>query len=164
MCGFDSLAVVSAVLLPGAVILTGRARRLFWFRTNGANEEIGTRADGNHTRSQLKPKLACNVRLIKSKCDHFDSAGAKPPTKCFWNYMWVSAALERGPKTKKKKSMRASSSGRCFLILNGCWLLAFCVSWKKLDKAEVWEDYFSSRGLGIVCDSRGTEAPRSGPA
>lgn len=87
------------------------------FRTNGANEEIGTRADGNHTRSRLKPKLACDVCLIKSKCDHFDSEGAKPPTKRFWNYMWVSAALERGPKTE---SMRASSSGRYFLILNGC--------------------------------------------
>lgn len=45
------------------------------------------------------------------------------------------------------KSMCTSSSGRCFLIFNGCWLLAFCVSWKKLDKAGVWAHYFSSQGF-----------------
>lgn len=45
------------------------------------------------------------------------------------------------------KSICTSSSGRCFLILSGCWLLAFCMSWKKLGKADVWVHYFSS----LVC-------------
>lgn len=35
--------------------------------------------------------------------------------------------------------------GRYFLILNGCWLWVFCVSWKKLDKADVWACYCSSQ-------------------
>lgn len=35
--------------------------------------------------------------------------------------------------------------GRYFLILNGCWLWVFCVSWKKLDKADVWACSCSSQ-------------------
>lgn len=55
------------------------------------------------------------------------------------------------------RSMCTSSSGPCFLILNGCWLSAYCVSWNKLGKADVWVHFFSSVGLWIMCDSLNDE-------
>lgn len=150
LCGFGLLAVMAVALLSWQ----GRLHSALWFKTNGGNEKIGTSADWNHIRSQSKCKLAWNILLIKSKCDHFDSGG-QTSKKMFLELYLGHCGFGGRPETKR---MCASSSGRYFLILNGCWLLAFCVSWKKLDKAGVWAQYFSSQGLWIMCDSQRDEA------
>lgn len=57
--------------------------------------------------------------------------------------MWVTVALEGGLKEKKKYVHLL------ILIWNGCWLWAFCVSWKQLGKADVWVHRFSTQGLTL---------------
>lgn len=67
------------------------------------------------------------------------TAGAKPPSKCFGTLC--------GPLWLWREAWNKKYVHLLILIWNGCWLLAFCVSWKQLDKADVWAHYFSSQGL-----------------
>ena len=95
-----------------------------------------------------------NTTSIKSKCDHSDSRGPKPPSKYFWNYIWVSAALDGGPRHK----VCTFSSGRHFLILSGCWLLvSLCIL------EEIRQSWCVSGLLfhWITCDSQSDKVPRA---
>ncbi len=117
LCGSDLFTVMSAVWLSWQ----GRLHCVLWFKTNGGNEKTGTSADWNHIRSQSKCKLARDILLIKSKCDHFDSGG-QTSKKMFLELYLGHCGFGGRPETRR---MCVSSSGRYFLILKGCWLLAF---------------------------------------
>lgn len=142
-----------AVLLPGAEVLT-KLGCLFWFKTNGANDKIGTSGDSNHTWLQLKCKLASNGGFDKKQMWSLWQWGPNFQVNVS-GIIFGSLRLWSEAWNKKKCT---SSSGQCFLILNSCWLLALCLSWKKFDPKSMCEP-ITFPVLWTMCDSQRDEAP-----
>lgn len=78
------------------------------------------------------------------------TAGAKPPSKCFWNDMWVSVALEGGLKQKVCAPPHADSKWLLTLSFL-CFLEA--IRWSWCVSALLFQSGFDS-----VCFRRGIES------